>query len=126
MSTNLADKRADATTLSLSSKFTFGRYKRTDKSVGDVVIDDPEYLVWVNTNVDFIIIPVEILSMCYDAQQLLKWPIDMQLLRELVEFQDGQVSSLQGETRAEKILNLLRYLVQELTKKHEAKITLDE
>lgn len=63
------EKNADATTLTLESKFTFGKYKRTSKTVADVVLEDPEYLTWAAANVPFIIVPPEILALCYDAVQ---------------------------------------------------------
>lgn len=44
----------------LSEKLTFGKYK--GKTVADVLIEDPSYLVWAHNNVDFFKVSTELLQ----------------------------------------------------------------
>lgn len=126
MPTNAAEKRPDATLLTLNSKFTFGRYKKTDKTVADVVREDPEYLIWANQSVDFIIVPVEILAMCYDKSEPPAFKFTLEELRT-------NISALERTFEGASIpglimypLLLMKHLHEQFIKSREVKLKLDE
>ena len=55
----------------LSEKLTFGKYK--GKTVADVLVEDPSYIVWAHENVDFFKVSTEIYQIAVVAKEDQEW-----------------------------------------------------